>query len=90
MTEQLRVDGSTTFNGAVTCTTGWFTVSMTDQTDSGIIVEATITTRDSKGNVARRDFEYAGGSSVEDAANRLRGGFIGSIDQKIKPVGDKS
>lgn len=62
---------------------------MTDHTDSGIIVEASIITKDAKGNVAKREFEYAGGSNVEDAANRLRGGFIGSIDQKIKPVGDK-
>jgi hypothetical protein len=50
-------------------------------------VEVTITAKDARGETARYDFEYTppvGG--VAEAVDDLKNGWIGTIDQQIKPV----
>jgi hypothetical protein len=50
-------------------------------------VEVTITARDAAGNTARQDFEYTPkAAGVTEAVDDLRRGFVGSIDERIKPV----
>ena len=57
--------------------------------DEHIVVEVEVRVRDSQNRTASRHFELGNVRSVEHAADRLRQGFIGGIDNDIRTVGDQ-
>ncbi len=57
--------------------------------DTKIPVEVEIRVTDSSNRTVSKHFEFRGGTSVEDAANRLRRGFTGTIDKDSSPISDE-